>query len=754
MTPSPATCVNKVNKIILEKRYLVKNEEGSLSETPEEMFWRVALCVAEAERNYGADDKEVLEWANKFYTLMATGIFEPNTPTLINAGRDNGLGFSACYVLPIKDSLVKGEDSIYGTLTSMAKIHQGGGGTGFSFSDLRPEGSMVNSTTGVASGPISFMSLYDTSTDIVKQGGTRRGANMGILHCSHPDILKFVTCKSDTSRITNFNISVAITDEFMRAVKENAQHNLLDPRTGDIVASIPAAELFEAIVKQAHATGEPGLFFIDAANKFNPVPHLGKYEATNPCGEQPLLAYDVCNLGSINVGKFATDPNGHPPEIDWDSLQETISQATRFLDNIIDVNNYALPQIKDLAQNIRRIGLGIMGWADLLIQMELPYNSTRALEFAEYFMFEFKVCAYQASQELAGERGVFPEWKRSIFGPDETCARSPEGTRIAPHRRMRNCNVTTIAPTGSISIIAGCSGGIEPLFAVAFMRNQAGERIPDVNQEFVRRARMEEWYSKELINRIAEEGSIDFPEVPDRWKSLFVTAQDIEPEYHVRMQAAFQKHCDSAISKTINLPREATIQDVRDAYLLAHTTNCKGITVYRDGSRPEQVLSTGKTTRNQVSSNSRKRSEIVRGFTRKIQFAHLGKIYVTVNMDEDNGEPVETFIQWGKAGTDENSIMEALGRLVSLALKEGVAIKEITKQLRGIGGKTFAFHKGETFSSIPDAIAKTIDLAVSEEKRSKETQFTMFHAVCPECNEPINYSEGCNKCLNCGFSTC
>src|SRR2546421_11807690 len=474
----------------------------------------------------------------------------------------------------------------------MALVHQSGGGTGFSFSRLRPKNDVVRSTMGVASGPVSFMKLYDASTDVVKQGGTRRGANMGILRVDHPDILEFIACKDDLTQVTNFNISVAVTDAFMRAVEEGTSYDLIHPRTGAAVGQLDAREVFRKVVHGAWKTGEPGVYFIDRANYYNPVPQLGSYEATNPCGEQPLLPYDVCNLGSINVGLFVKDG-----DVDWGRLRTAVHLCSHFLDNVIDANKYPLTDIDDLAKRIRRIGLGVMGWADLLVRLGIAYDSDEGVALGRRMMEFVDGEAKAAWLKLAEQRGVFPEWERSIWGPDATCARGPKGERIRPMRRLRNCTLTTVAPTGTISIIAGCASGIEPLFAVAFMRNQAGVLMPDVNEDFVAIARREGWYSDDLVQRIAAAGHIHFDEVPGRWRRVFVTAHDVTPEWHIRMQAAFQEFTDSAISKTCNFPHDATEADVEQIYRLAFALGCKGVTVYRDGAREGQVLSTGSTAK-------------------------------------------------------------------------------------------------------------------------------------------------------------
>jgi ribonucleoside-diphosphate reductase alpha chain len=590
-TPRDAVHLSPNAITVLEKRYLTKDETGKPVETPEDLFWRVARTIAEADRRYGASVGAAEEVAHAFYGLMAEQRFVPNSPTLMNAGRPLGQ-LSACFVLPVDDALSNGKSGIYDTLRAMALVHQSGGGTGFSFSRLRPKNDIVRSTMGVASGPVSFMSLFDASTDVVKQGGTRRGANMGILRVDHPDIMEFITCKDDTTKITNFNISVAVTDAFMAAVEADAPYELKHPKTGKVTGQLRARDVWARIIHGAWKTGEPGVFYIDKANYYNPVPHLGSYEATNPCGEQPLLPYDVCNLGSINLGAFVQDG-----QLDWDRLRRVIHLSTHFLENVIDANQYPLTEITELAQRIRRIGLGVMGLADVFVKLGIPYDSDEGIALGGQIQQFLDEEAKVESERLARERGVFPEWERSIWGPDQTCARGPKGERIRPMRRLRNCNVTTVAPTGTISIIAGCSSGIEPLFAVAFMRNQAGVLMPDVNDDFVAAAKAEGWYSEDLMRRVAEAGHIQFPEVPAKWQRVFVTANHIKPEWHIRMQAAFQEFNDSAISKTCNFAHDATEEYVEEIYRLAYRLNCKGVTVYRDGSRDMQVLSTGATAK-------------------------------------------------------------------------------------------------------------------------------------------------------------
>jgi ribonucleoside-diphosphate reductase alpha chain len=762
----PAAELTENARIVLGKRYLKKDTEGRPTEESEVMFWRVARTIAAVDADYGASEAAVEEVARQFYDLMINGKFEPNSPTLMNAGRPLGQ-LSACFVLPVDDAISNGKSGIYDTLRSMALVHQSGGGTGFSFSRLRAEGENVRSTMGVASGPVSFMRLYDASTDVVKQGGTRRGANMGILRVDHPDIRGFIACKNDTTQITNFNISVAITDAFMDAVANDETYDLIDPKTGEVVGQDNAREIFDLIIHGAWLTGEPGTFFIDRANEYNPVPHLGAYEATNPCGEQPLLPYDVCNLGSVNLGLFVKDDAGigtDPDEgIDWEALRQVVHLSTHFLDNVIDANQYPLPEIHDLAQRIRRVGLGVMGWADMLVRLGIPYDSPEGVALGRKVMGFLNEEARVASEKLAETRGVFTEWEQSIWGPDETAARAADGTRIRPERPLRNCNLTTVAPTGTISIFAGCSGGIEPLFAVAFMRNQAGSLMPDVNPDFVRMAKEGGWYSDELMERIAQEGHIHFDEVPEDIQRTFRTAHDISPEWHVRMQAAFQEHCDSAISKTTNFPREATEEQVREIYELAFSLGCKGVTVYRDGSRDGQVLSTGKTGKKEVPAEvtqniselehqladareeahnlrheneriraelrehdmtagaarqKRQRPEALRGYTMKM-ISPLGDLYVTINEDQ-SGRPFEVFCTLGKAGGPAMADAEAIGRLISLGLRSGIPIRQVKDQLRGISCDRAVGLGPNKVLSAPDAIGQAIERYLEEKEGVQE----------------------------------
>ena len=835
-TPRDALSLSPNAITVLEKRYLIKDDTGKPIETSEHLFWRVARTIAEADRRYGVPVAAVEETAQAFYGLMANRQFVPNSPTLMNAGRPLGQ-LSACFVLPVDDALSNGKSGIYDTLRAMALVHQSGGGTGFSFSRLRPKNDIVRSTMGVASGPVSFMSLFDASTDVVKQGGTRRGANMGILRVDHPDIMEFVTCKDDTSKITNFNISVAVTDAFMAAVEADAMYDLHHPKTGKVVGQLNAREVWSKIIHGAWKTGEPGVFFVDKANHYNPVPHLGSYEATNPCGEQPLLPYDVCNLGSINLGVFVKDG-----QIDWDALRQVVHLSTHFLENVIDANQYPLAEITELAQRIRRIGLGVMGLADLFVKLGIPYDSEEGVALGRRVQQFVDEEAKVESERLARERGVFPEWERSIWGPDQTAARGPKGERIRPMQRLRNCNVTTVAPTGTISIIAGCSSGIEPLFAVAFMRNQAGVLMPDVNEDFVAIAKAEGWFSEDLMRRIAEAGHIEFAEVPEKWRRVFVTANHIKPEWHIRMQAAFQEFNDSAISKTCNFANDATEEYVEEIYRLAYRLNCKGVTVYRDGSRDMQVLSTGTTAKKvqeQATSSGkaearsdlaalaggergvgtaelkgqlaeleaenerlrrmvhdleaenlqrrqkRSRPELLRGATRRLE-TPLGTLYVTITED-DRGQPFEVFMSLGKAGGALMADVEALGRLISLALRSGIPMKEIYRQLRGISSDRVIGLGPNKILSVPDAVGIAIERWMQEKQgiqqellpgssaASENAPVVTQHApvaglggeqmvlgglqdtlsgACPDCGSQLEFAEGCMKCHVCGFSEC
>ena len=557
---------------VLERRYLVKDLKGELIENPAHMFRRVAKAVAAVEEQYGKSSVETKEAEEEFYQLMFSLEFMPNSPTLMNAGTDVGQ-LSACFVLPVEDSI----PGIFNAVKDMALIHKSGGGTGFSFSHLRPKGDIVKTTEGMASGPISFMRVFDVSTDVIKQGGRRRGANMGILGIDHPDVIDFVKAKTQEGFLTNFNISVAVTDVFVNAVKSDNMFKLVNPRTKETVKEVKAREIWNLIVENAWKTGDPGMIFIEEVNRHNPTPQMGKIESTNPCGEQPLLPYESCNLGSINLAKMVRNN-----EIDWGKLRRTIHRTVHFLDNVITANKYPLQQISKITYANRKIGLGIMGFADLLVQLKIPYDSEQALATGERIMKFVEEEGHKKSVELGETRGSFPNFKGSLW-------------ERKGYRAMRNATVTTVAPTGTISVIAGCSSGIEPLFAIAFIRNvMDGTHLLEVNPYFEEVAKERGFHTKELMEKVSTLGSIKiFQEIPDDVKRIFVTAHDVEPKWHVRMQAAFQKYTDNAVSKTVNLPNSATVKDVDEVFWLAYELKCKGITVYRYGSKKEQVLYIG-----------------------------------------------------------------------------------------------------------------------------------------------------------------
>ncbi|KJR42042.1 ribonucleotide-diphosphate reductase subunit alpha [Candidatus Magnetoovum chiemensis] len=663
----------------------------------------------------------------------------------MNAGRELGQ-LSACFVIPIEDSM----ESIFEGVKDAALIHKSGGGTGFSFSRLRPAGDLVGSTKGVSSGPVSFMTVYDTATEAVKQGGTRRGANMAILRVDHPDIMSFITCKENTSKLNNFNISVALTDAFMKAVEDSKEYALINPRNNNIVKNIDARYVFDLIVKHAWQNGEPGIVFIDKINENNPTPFIGEIESTNPCGEQPLLAYESCNLGSINLSKMVTLDSSCKPVIDWEKLRLTTWTALHFLDNVIDVNRYPLKKIEEVTKSNRKIGLGVMGWADMLLLLGIPYNSDRALKLAEDVMGFINAEGHNASEMLAHERGTFPNYKKSIY----------DGKR-----KMRNATVTTIAPTGSLSIIAGCSSGIEPLFAVSYVRNiMDGTKFIETNPYFEEVAKLKGFYSDYLMDRISQKGSISsFSDIDQDVRDVFVTAHDISPEYHIKMQAAFQKHLDNAVSKTVNFDKTATTDDVKKVYLLAYELGCKGVTVYRDGSRQEQVLSVkSKDEKEQRQENNsprqtimpRKRPNIIKGATQAM-LTGCGSLFVTVNEDE-NGIPFEVFNHIGKAGGCAASQSEAIGRLVSIALRCNISLDEIIGQLKGISCHQPIWANGGKISSCADAIGKAIESYCRRgfNYNLKNNGDVMIMGACPECGGAVEHESGCIVCHDCGYTKC
>jgi ribonucleoside-diphosphate reductase alpha chain len=764
---------------VLRERYLDRSPRlagtgpAAGPESPEDMCWRVASAIAGAEAVWGRTPEQIQDVASSFYELMVDGLFLPNSPTLMNAGKNNGLQYSACFVLPVGDSM----DEIFEAVKRAAIIHKSGGGTGFAFSRLRPKDAAVYSTGGKASGPVSFLRVFNGATEAVKQGGTRRGANMGILRVDHPDILEFIGCKLDGG-IANFNISVAITEAFMDALREDGEYTLVDPHTLQVTGRLRAREVFERIVDAAWRTGDPGLVFIDRVNRgpANPVPELETIEATNPCGEQPLAPNDACNLGSINLDKFAR-PDRREAPIAWDELERVVRLAVRFLDDVIEVNPYPLPEILAQVHANRRIGLGVMGWADFLIQLGIPYDSQDALALGEKVMAFMTGVGRDESCRLAEERGPFPNWPRSIYRAG---------------RPVRNSTVTTIAPTGTISIIAGCSSGIEPLFAIAYSHIVGDRHLTFVNPHFERVAQQQGFYSPELMEKVAKRGTLHgLADVPEAVRRIFVTAHEIEPEWHVRMQAAFQKHTDNGVSKTINLPNAATVEDVARAYQLAYDLGCLGITVFRDGCKLAhggQVLHVGTAA---AAGDSQKavpvseakamtadgaavervplavkpRPRTLRGVTYRVD-TPLGTGYVHVNQGA-SGEPFEIFLNVGKAGSDVQADAEALGRLISLILRmpspltPRERVEEVVKQLDRIGGRRDAGLGSSRVRSIPDAIAQVLAEHVGlrepgmEQAREAREGRVKATDLCPDCqNFTLVFEEGCQKCHVCGFSEC
>ncbi|HSX48891.1 MAG TPA: vitamin B12-dependent ribonucleotide reductase, partial [Candidatus Saccharimonadales bacterium] len=646
---------------VLKERYFLKDEKGIPIETVSEMCWRVAWELARSEVKFGKSRQEIIAYARTYYELMMKREFLPNSPTLMNAGKGNGLQYSACYVIPVEDSLT----GIFDGIKWQAIVHQSGGGTGFAFSRLRPAGSRVKSTMGVASGPVSFMRVYNEATQQIKQGGMRRGANMGILRVDHPDVLDFIHAKDDGVSITNFNISVTTTDKFFDALSRDEDYELVEPHTKKVIKRIKAKEVWDQIAEGAWKTGDPGMIFIDRINQSpaNPIREEGwEVESTNPCGEQPLYPFDACNLGSIFLKYFIKEgPTGM--EVDWEKLKEVTHISVRMLDSVIEMNPFPLPQIADTVHKIRRIGLGVGGFADMLVRLGIPYDSEEALELGEKVMKVINTEGHKASRELAIERGPFPLWKKSIY-KDEP---------------MRNSTVTTIAPTGTIGILANNYSGIEPMFAVAYQHIVKSENrtLNFIDPYFEEIARKRGFYSEELMKKVVEHGTVrGIDEIPDDVKKIFGTAHEIHPDWHVKMQAAFQKHTDNAVSKTINLPNSATVDDIKKAYMLAWMTGCRGITVFRDGCKSEQVLNLGvkkeETKKEEVKKEApaiKPRPTKVEGATYKIE-TPMGHAFITVNQDE-GGNPFEVFIAIGKAGSEVAAMAEALGRLISTTLRFG-----------------------------------------------------------------------------------
>jgi ribonucleoside-diphosphate reductase alpha chain len=803
---------------VLEARYLRKDPDGNPIETPEDLFHRVASNVAEVEGLYSEDAGAITRATTDFYNIMAEGYFMPNSPTLMNAGREMGM-LSACFVLPLEDSI----DGIFSTVKATAMIQKAGGGTGFSFDKLRPTGDYIKSSGGTTSGPISFWKVLSETTNAIQQGAFRRGANMGMMSITHPDILKFVKAKQDLTAFTNFNISIKISNQWMEAFNKdvNSPHVVENHRSGvkyvlkrdlDVAAYDLASltsyeeflamseddrpkvwtrkELFDLIVDCAWKTGEPGLIFIDNINKANPTPHIGAIEATNPCGEQPLLPYEACNLGSINVAKFVQiTPAG--VSFDWDSLKKVIHTSTRFLDNVIDANKYPLPEIEAMCKGNRKIGLGIMGFADALFLQDIAYNSEEGLAFGEQVMKFINDESHNASEALADERGCFSNWKGSIWDTDF-------------NRKMRNSATTTVAPTGTISIIANCSGGIEPLFSLAFFRHVLnGKKLAEVNPIFEKAAREAEVYSPELIEKIAQEGTLAHLEsIPEDLKRVFVCSHDIAPIWHVRMQGAFQKHCDSSISKTINLPHTASREEVSDIYRLAWELDCKGVTVYRDGCRhfqpmaldnvkkDEELKAAAPVKRSPKDWVPRRpmRTPTILSAVRLRQNTPFGHMHVTISLDPKFDREMEIFAQLGKAGDVAMSDLEAISRLTSLYLRLGGSVTQIIDQLEGIGSHMSIATRDGKVMSLADGLGKILRryqeaknqfgikailtgevdfdklpslresaqsaVATSAVNSPKDTMMDAFKVKCPECQGTLSFSEGCVKCYSCGYSQC
>ena len=744
--------LGKSAQTVLERRYLMRDERGDVVETVDGLFRRVAQAIAAPDANYDAN-ADVAKTAETFYQMMTNLEFLPNSPTLMNAGRPLGQ-LSACFVLPVPDSM----EEIFEAIKMAALIHKSGGGTGFSFSRLRPTGATVNSTGGVASGPISFMRVFNMATEAVKQGGTRRGANMGILRIDHPDILEFIDCKQKNGELTNFNLSVGVTEAFMNAALAGDNYDLIDPANHAVVGTLPARDVFEKIVYSAWKNGEPGIIFLDRLNKDNVIPTAGEIESTNPCGEQPLLPYESCNLGSINLVAMLDKKNGKY-RINYDRLRTTVQNAVHFLDNVIDANKYPLDQIAETTRASRKIGLGVMGWADLLLRLGISYNSDEAVTLAEELMGFIRTEGWATSQELAKTRGTFPLFAESTLkdGP-----------------AMRNATITTIAPTGTLSIHAGCSSGVEPVFAYVFIRNiMDGTELVEVNPILRDVLEQRGLYSDELMRKIAEEGHIsEIDELPEDIRRIFVSAHEVSPEYHIRMQAAFQTATDNAVSKTVNFCSDATEEDVAEVYRLAYQLGCKGVTIYRDGSRSEQVLNIGKVNHEtedsckdcefrkaaQTTIAPRSRPEVTSGITERVQIG-CGKLYITVNYDEHG--ICEVFTNTGKHGGCPSQ-SEATARLTSLALRSGIDVASLVEQLRGIRCPSTLRVKGLRATSCPDAIAQVIERVSKSIGTNTPFSFVQDEPPvsdrqirnCPECGALLEHEGSCVICRNCGYSKC
>ncbi len=747
-------------KVVLEHRYLLKDDSGNVKEDPDGLFRRVASALAKPDKAYGASTEEIKETAEEFYQMLSSLEFLANSPTLMNAGTKAGT-LSACFVLPLEDSM----EGIMKTAHDAAMVQKYGGGTGFALSELRPKGATIKTTHGKACGPIAALKLLSSVSTLVTQGGKRDGANMAVMNVHHPDIEEFIDCKTQEGEIHNFNISVGATDEFMKAVKEKKDYNLIDPKSKEVVGTKDAYNLFRKIVKGAWKNGEPGMIFLDEVNRRSPVNHLGEMTATNPCGEQPLLPNESCNLGSIDLAKFV---NEDETDINWNRLRKSTRTAVHFLDNTIDANKYAIPEIKKANKLSRKIGLGVMGFADMLIKMKMSYDSEEAVDMGRKVMKFIQSEADFKSEELAEKRGPFEGW---------------EGSRpqINGDKPIRNACRLTVAPTGTISMIAGCSSGIEPVFSLAYRKQNIleGKTLYYVDKNLEKVAKEKGFYSEELLEHLSNGGSLqDRGDVPSDVKKVFRTAPDISPEYHVRMQAAFQESVDAGISKTINFPNEASEEDVTTTYMMAWELKCKGITVYRAGSREKEVLASG-TSENEkegsIDSNigfvsATERPSELFGVTRRV-YTGRGNLYVTVNMSED-GKPFEIFAALGKAGGNDSAMAEAVSRMVSLTLRSGIDPKASIEQLKGITDVP-AWNEGELIRSVPDAIANVLEkiyepkkepspLSITElndntlisENKDSDITNVLKGETCPECPSILAFEEGCQKCYSCGYSKC
>ena len=741
---------------VLKKRYFKKDMKGNPIEDWSKMIERVAADISGGN----AQKKK------RYLQLLDSGYFLPNSPTLMNAGNDLQQ-LSACFVLPLEDSM----ESIFESVKNAALIHKSGGGTGFSFSRLRQANARVRSTNGVSSGPISFLKVFNAATDAVKQGGTRRGANMAILNVDHPEILEFITCKENTSDLTNFNISIGITDAFMEAVNDDAEYELIAPHNGEVIKKLRAKDVFELIVKMAHQNGEPGIVFIDRINKHNPTPQLGRIESTNPCGEQPLLPNEACNLGSINLAAMVKKG-----EFQWEILKKSVRDSVEFLDDVINRSQFPLPSIDEMVKSNRKIGLGLMGWADLLFLLKIPYNSNEAIKLAEDIMEFIDYHTKVRSMEIAKEAGSFANFKGSIY-EEGTLHREANkldwNSLILEIKKngLRNATTTTIAPTGTISMICNTSGGIEPQFSLVYVKNvMDGEKLLYVNPHFEAAMKKAGLFSKQLMEKVSETGSLaHIEDIPDDIRKVFVTSHDISPEWHIKMQAAFQKYTDNAVSKTINFNKEATKEDIHIAYGMAYELGCKGVTVYRDGSRENQVLNIGSEVKEQPTNGHRiaprERPDITTGITQKIETG-CGHLYVTINSDEKGA--CELFTQMGKVGGCASAQLEAIARLTSLCLRSNVKVSSIVKQLQGIRCPSPMWNNGQMVTSCADGVSKSLErflkldndaIADIQELNQKTVKAASvasrgLMATCPDCGSSVEHSEGCLKCNSCGWSKC